>query len=146
MKRSRSPVRRSHSPGVMRPPRVDFPAAAVGIASQKPLRVGEGGARHDGGTASDHDANGVCQRGVHRVSCGKCSNWVELSGNDPRRRVDGYGFHFNAESDVQDFTCVACGCKAEDRYFVTGECDECAEPDEREVTDEILAALGRCSV
>ena len=30
----RRPVRRSHSPGVIRPPRVDLPAAGVGIASQ----------------------------------------------------------------------------------------------------------------
>ena len=37
MNRNRSPVRRSHSPGVVRPPRVDLPAAGVGIASQKPL-------------------------------------------------------------------------------------------------------------
>ncbi len=37
MNRSRKPVRRSHSPGVIRPPRVDLPAAGVGIASQKPF-------------------------------------------------------------------------------------------------------------
>jgi hypothetical protein len=30
-------VRRTHSPGVMRPPRVDLPAACVGIASQDPF-------------------------------------------------------------------------------------------------------------
>ena len=30
-------MRRSHSPGVIRPPRVDLPAAGVGIASQKPF-------------------------------------------------------------------------------------------------------------
>lgn len=33
----RRPVRRSHSPGVIRPPRVDLPAAGVGIASQNPF-------------------------------------------------------------------------------------------------------------
>jgi len=38
MKRRRRPVRRSHSTGVIRPPRRDLPAAAVGIVSQKPLR------------------------------------------------------------------------------------------------------------
>jgi hypothetical protein len=34
MNRRRNPVRRSHSPGVIRPPFVLFPAAGVGIASQ----------------------------------------------------------------------------------------------------------------
>jgi hypothetical protein len=37
MNRRRRPVRRSHSPGVIRPPRVDLPAAGVGIASLNPL-------------------------------------------------------------------------------------------------------------
>src|SRR3989338_2475402 len=36
MNRRRKPVRRSHSPGVIRPPLVLFPAAGVGIASQNP--------------------------------------------------------------------------------------------------------------
>lgn len=37
MNRSGNPRRRSHSAGVIRPPRTDFPAASVGIASQSPL-------------------------------------------------------------------------------------------------------------
>ena len=37
MNRRRMPVRRSHSPGVIRPPRVDLPAAGVGMASQNPF-------------------------------------------------------------------------------------------------------------
>ena len=36
MNRKRSPRRRSHSPGVILPPRVDLPAAGSGIANQKP--------------------------------------------------------------------------------------------------------------
>jgi hypothetical protein len=34
MNRSRRPVRRSHSPGVIRPLRVDMPAFGIGINSQ----------------------------------------------------------------------------------------------------------------
>lgn len=40
------------------------------------------------------------------VSCDRCENWVQLSGADPRRRAEGYGFRFNGMTPPADFTAL----------------------------------------
>lgn len=77
------------------------------------------------------------------VSCDTCENWVQLSGADPRRRVEGYGFRFNGITPPADFTCLACNCPAQDSYHVIAVHDEDGDHELRDVTAEIHAALGR---
>lgn len=79
------------------------------------------------------------------VSCDKCDNWVELSGADPRRRADGYGFRFNSDTPQEDFTCLACNGHAQDSYHDIAVHDEDGDHELLDVTAEIHAALGRSS-
>lgn len=77
------------------------------------------------------------------VSCATCGNWVQLSGSDPRHCVEGYGFRFNGDTPTADFTCLECGCRADDSYHVIAKYVEGGKHDLRDVTGDIIAALRR---
>jgi hypothetical protein len=77
------------------------------------------------------------------VSCATCGQWVHLSGADPRRRAEGYGFRFNGDTPTEDFTCLACNCAAQDSYHVIADHHEDVAHALCDVTATIHAALGR---
>ena len=91
----------------------------------------------------DHTTINFLNYDFLHVSCDKCGNWVELDGNDPRRRAEGYGFRFNGDTPRDDFTCLKCDCPAQDRYYIIDRHDDDGEHDLCDVTDEIVSAFDR---
>lgn len=77
------------------------------------------------------------------IECPGCDNWGELTGNDPRRRSEEFGFRFNSESPAEDFTCLDCGSAAKDRYYRITGYDAHDDPELEDITDEIVAFFDR---